>query len=104
MGSAMFMFMLFIFLGFLALLAINLYLLWSHEKVSRQLRDDHAKLRVLLQAMDSRLKGGAEPRSDDTLALETEQLLRLDFPKTVAPEQKVCDPALDLHFDENDSK
>ncbi|MBO4334285.1 MAG: hypothetical protein J5846_00420 [Desulfovibrio sp.] len=94
----MFMFMLFIFLGFLSLLAVNLYLLASHEKMSRKLLDEQARLRVLLQAMDSRLRAAEKPDGEKALALESEALLNLDFSpaaKTTSP----CDPALDLHLD-----
>ncbi|MCR5814479.1 MAG: hypothetical protein K6G15_08335 [Desulfovibrio sp.] len=98
----MFLFMLFIFLGFLSLLAVNLYLLVSFEKTSRKLLDEQAQLRLLLQAMEARLRTGEKPDGEKALALETEALLHLDFSQAKKA-AKPCDPALDLHLDDAQS-
>ena len=51
----MFSLMLFIFLCFLGMLAVQFYMLRSQERLNRALRDEHAQMRVLLRAMESRL-------------------------------------------------
>ncbi|WP_291438894.1 hypothetical protein [Desulfovibrio sp.] len=51
----MFSIMLFIFLCFFGILAVLVYMLRGQERLVTQLRDEHAQLRVLLRAMESRL-------------------------------------------------
>lgn len=51
----MFSIMLFIFLCFFGILAVLVYMLRGQEQLVTQLRDEHAQLRVLLRAMESRL-------------------------------------------------
>lgn len=51
----MFSLMLFIFLCFLGMLAVQFYMLRSQERLNRALRDEHAQMRVLLRAMEARL-------------------------------------------------
>lgn len=51
----MFSIMLFIFLCFFGILAVLVYMLRCQEKLVRQLREDHAQLRVMLRALESRL-------------------------------------------------
>lgn len=65
----MFSIMLFIFLCFFGILAVLVYMLRSQERLVRQLHEEHAQLRLLLRAVESRmdyLDGGqpAAPRSD----------------------------------------
>ena len=68
----MFSIMLFIFLCFLGMLAVLFYMLRSQERLCQVLRDEHAQMRVLLRAMESRLdaldgSAGSEPRPTETL-------------------------------------
>ncbi|MEG6594153.1 hypothetical protein V6C16_14470, partial [Desulfovibrio sp. 1188_IL3213] len=51
----MFSIMLFIFLCFFGILAVLVYMMRGQERLVKQLRDEHAQLRVLLRAMESRL-------------------------------------------------
>lgn len=51
----MFSLMLFIFLCFLGMLAVQFYMLRTQERLNRALRDEHAQMRVLLRAMEARL-------------------------------------------------
>ena len=51
----MFSIMLFIFLCFLGMLAVLFHMLRSQERLCQVLRDEHAQMRVLLRAMESRL-------------------------------------------------
>ena len=51
----MFPFMMFIFLCFLGVLATLYHILRTQEKNFHQLEEEHAQLRVLLRAMESRL-------------------------------------------------
>lgn len=51
----MFSIMLFIFLCFFGILAVLVYMLRTQERLVQQLRDEHAQVRVLLRAVESRL-------------------------------------------------
>ena len=108
----MFSIMLFIFLCFLGMLAVLFYMLRSQERLCQVLRDEHAQMRVLLRAMESRLdaldgSAGSEPRPTETLPAR-DPLLHLSFEDS-APSARTDrfgrednpapDPALDLHFD-----
>ncbi len=115
----MFSFMLFIFLCFFGILAALFYMLRSQEKLCQSLREEHAQLRVLLRALESRLdvlcdahgEGGAPSRAVDLssrAASAEDPLRRLSFDAPDAEAQPrrgrgasegVVDPALDLHFD-----
>ena len=59
----MFSIMLFIFLCFFGILAVLVYMLRTQERLVQQLRDEHAQVRVLLRAVESRLDylDGARP-------------------------------------------
>ena len=63
----MFSIMLFIFLCFFGILAVLVYMLRCQEKLVRQLREEHAQLRVMLRAMESRLDylDGSQPAAAD---------------------------------------
>lgn len=67
----MFSIMLFIFLCFFGILAVLVYMMRGQERLVKQLRDEHAQLRVLLRAMESRLDypdaRPAEAEPDDHL-------------------------------------
>ena len=68
----MFSIMLFIFLCFFGILAVLVYMLRSQERLVRQLHEEHAQLRLLLRAVESRmdyLDGGqpaAAPSNTDS--------------------------------------
>lgn len=99
----MFSIMLFIFLCFFGILAVLFHMLRSQERLSRILRDEHAQMRVLLRAMESRLDAmdGAEPQPTGSLPAH-DPLLRLSFEDPAAnnvASGPAVDPALDLHFD-----
>lgn len=51
----MFSIMLFIFLCFFGILAVLVYMLRSQERLVRQLHEEHAQLRLLLRAVESRM-------------------------------------------------
>ena len=94
----MFSLMLFIFLCFLGMLAVQFYMLRSH-----------AQMRVLLRAMEARLDalGCPAPKLAETAVQATpaaqDPLLHLSFDapaaKKAAPRTPVVDPGLDLHMD-----
>ncbi|WP_427821366.1 hypothetical protein [Desulfovibrio sp. SGI.169] len=101
--------MLFIFLCFLGMLAVLFHMLRSQERLCRILQDEHAQMRVLLRAMESRLDAlsgvdGPAPRPTGA-APAHDPLLRLSFEEPLQPgrpgkdEKPATDPALDLHFD-----
>jgi len=109
----MFSIMLFIFLCFFGILAVLYHMLRSQEKLCCSLREEHAQMRVLLRALESRLDGLEEaeaphaagrsaahltPRS---AAPSEDPLLHLSFDEPAAAPQSSAgiDPALDLHFD-----
>lgn len=97
----MFSIMLFIFLCFSGMLAVLFYMLRSQERLCRALRDEHAQLRVLLRALESRLdtldgSGAARPTQ---AAPAGDPLLRLSFEAPRREQTPATDPALDLHFD-----
>ncbi len=100
---AMFSIMLFIFLCFSGMLAVLYHLLRSQERLCRALRDEHAQLRVLLRAVESRLDrldGSTAPRPTPTQAAPADDpLLHLSFEAPRPVQTPVTDPALDLHFD-----
>lgn len=110
----MFSIMLFIFLCFFGILAVLYHMLRSQEKLCRSLREEHAQMRVLLRALESRLDGletadapHASVRSAAHLAPRPavppseDPLLRLSFDEPAAEQKSSSgiDPALDLHFD-----
>ena len=105
----MFSLMLFIFLCFLGMLAVQFYMLRSQERLNRALRDEHAQMRVLLRAMEARLEalGCPAPKLAETAVQATpaaqDPLLHLSFDapaaKKAAPRTPVVDPGLDLHMD-----
>ncbi len=102
----MFSIMLFIFLCFLGMLAVLFYMLRSQERLCRILRDEHAQMRVLLRATESRLdalSGVAGPALRPTGVVPAhDPLLHLSFEDPLQPgrdEKHATDPALDLHFD-----
>jgi len=102
----MFSLMLFIFLCFLGMLAVQFYMLRSQERLNRALRDEHAQMRVLLRAMEARLDalGCPAPKLAETAAQATpaaqDPLLHLSFDapaaKKAAPRTPVVDPGLAL--------
>lgn len=118
----MFPFMMFIFLCFLGVLATLYHILRTQEKNFHQLEEEHAQLRVLLRAMESRLDElEINVSAQDTACATAEgndnanrgavrlaprraqrpsddDLLHLDFDSPV-PQENAVDPALDLHFD-----
>lgn len=99
----MFSIMLFIFLCFFGILAVLFHMLRSQERLFRILRDEHAQMRVLLRAMESRLDAldGTEPQPTGSLPAH-DPLLRLSFEGPAANKADsgpAVDPALDLHFD-----
>ena len=99
-ASAMFSFMLFIFLGFLAIIIVCLYFIYSQEKLCHILRDEHAEMRLLLRSMESRLaafeRGNcAKAQTGD----DTDELLSLDFHDPDVSAKPRVNPDLDLHFD-----
>ncbi len=99
-------FMLFTFLGFLCVIALLLYFLYMQEKLFRTLRDEHAEMRLLLRAMEAKLRspegaqgaGRPEGADADTIAHDAEALLHLDF-STPLEAKKGADPGLDLHLE-----
>ena len=113
-------FMLFIFLCFFGILAVLFYMLRSQEKLCQSLRDEHAQLRVLLRALESRLDALCAARGEQASpahAVELsarpspaeDPLLRLSFDPPDQPsvghatrDGQGVDPALDLHFDPED--
>lgn len=100
----MFSLMLFIFLCFLGMLAVQFYMLRSQERLNRALRDEHAQMRVLLRAMEARLDALGCPAETAVQATPAAQdpLLHLSFDapaaKKAAPRTPVVDPGLDLHM------
>ena len=82
----MFSLMLFIFLCFLGMLAVQFYMLRSQERLNRALRDEHAQMRVLLRAMEARL---------DALGCPAPKLAETAVQATPAAQ----DPLLHLSFD-----
>lgn len=99
----MFSIMLFIFLCFLGMLAVLYHMLRSQERFCRALREEHAQLRVLLRAVESRLDhqdGSAAARPTPLQAAPaTDPLLHLSFEAPNQEQAPATDPALDLHFD-----
>lgn len=105
----MFSLMLFIFLCFLGMLAVQFYMLRSQERLNRALRDEHAQMRVLLRAMEARLDalGCPAPKLAEKAVQATpaaqDPLLHLSFDapaaKKATPRTPVVDPGLDLHMD-----
>ena len=95
----MFSFMLFIFLGFLGVLAVSFYLLFRLDRISRTLREEHAQMRLLLRSLEARLSSAeAIPEPSKPLQDETETILTLDFGRK-AQTKAPLDPTLDLHMD-----
>ena len=124
----MFSALLFIFFCFFGILAALFYLLKRQEQAWQLLRDEHAQLRVLLRALESRLeylaavtldpeqarrageRDGARPGAPSAPldgapagASGTDPLLRLSFEEPEDPEapgasQAGHDPALELRF------
>lgn len=106
----MFSLMLFIFLCFLGMLAVQFYMLRSQERLNRTLREEHAQLRVLLRAVEARLDAlgcPAAPTMAETAVQATpaaqDPLLHLSFEapaaRQAAPRTPAVDPGLDLHMD-----
>ena len=110
----MFSIMLFIFLCFFGILAVLYHMLRSQEKLCCSLREEHAQMRVLLRALESRLDGleaaeapyapgksAAHLTPRPAAAPAEDPLLRLSFDEPAAAPQSPAgiDPALDLHFD-----
>lgn len=99
----MFSIMLFIFLCFSGMLAVLFHMLRSQERLCRALREEHAQLRVLLRAVESRLDtldGSAAARPTPTQAAPAgDPLLHLSFEAPRREQTPATDPALDLHFD-----
>ncbi|WP_297669851.1 hypothetical protein [uncultured Desulfovibrio sp.] len=114
----MFPFMLFMFFCFLGVLVMLYHMLRTQEKSFRLLQEEHAQMRVLLRAMESRLdvldedaeaagvrdgaakaatrlapRPAARPADDDLLRLS------FDAPGPQGDAPAAVDPALDLHFD-----
>ena len=89
----MFSLMLFIFLCFLGMLAVQFYMLRSQERLNRALRDEHAQMRVLLRAMEARLDalGCPAPKLAETAVQATpaaqDPLMRLR-PKRPRPARR----------------
>lgn len=85
----MFSLMLFMFLFLLAFLAMYYYLLKKIDNNYRQLSEEHAQLRVLLRALESRMD--KLPGQDEASG---------EFPKPVAEEDPAArDPLLHLSFE-----
>lgn len=108
----MFSLMLFIFLCFLGMLAVQFYMLRSQERLNRALREEHAQVRVLLRAVEARLDAlgcPAAPKVAETVVQATpasqDPLLHLSFDAPAAPQAAprapAVDPGLDLHMDTN---
>lgn len=76
----MFSFMIFIFLGFLAIVMACLYLLYSQEKFFHLLKDEHAELRLLLRSMEARL-AEFEQQQGWAKSAKQDELLHLSFPE-----------------------
>ena len=94
-------FMIFMFLGFLCLVFVLLYLLYMQEKIARNLRDEHAEMRLLLRVLEEKLKNLEKQhgKKDDSVRESAENLLTLEFPTLTNVNEKNIDPDLDLHLD-----
>lgn len=124
----MFSALLFIFFCFFGLLAAIFHLLRRQDQAVRLLRDEHAQIRVLLRAVESRLDYLATAVLDPAQAASAEErdatragrgatppeapgldpLLRLSFEQPGASpqtdgRQAGGDPALELHFEPGDT-
>ncbi|MBO4301214.1 MAG: hypothetical protein J5861_06385 [Desulfovibrio sp.] len=119
----MFSYMLFLFFGFLGILAMLWHIFRSQDRAFRLLQEEHARIRVLLRALESRLDAVELPETASTSTADEvdttvskasrsatrlvprpssnpseDDLLRLSFDPP-ATEKPAVDPALDLHFD-----
>lgn len=86
----MFSALLFMFFCFFGILAALFYLLKRQEEAQQLLRDEHAQLRVLLRALESRLEYLAAVTLDPEQARRTEAHL----PKETTPGNAVPHPHL----------
>lgn len=99
----MFSIMLFMFLFFIGFMAMFYYLLKKQEQNCRLLRDEHAQLRVLLRAVESRLDNVDRIQ---TLRAARDGLLDADAPENSGMEKEADDdaaghdPLLHLSFEE----
>lgn len=108
----MFFAMLFMFCFFIGSMAMFLYLLWRLDGIAHILSDEHAQMRVLLRAMESRLdkishvekisailQGQTEDAQEANAKSAHDSLLHLSFEKPQDIKAPV-DPGLDLNMDE----
>lgn len=110
----MFPFMLFIFFCFFGVLLILYHMLRMQERHFRLLQEEHAQMRVLIRAMESRLDALQTESPNEKNADTTEgsirrhiihpvqrptddSLLHLSF--EAPPEAQKKDSALDIHFE-----
>ena len=119
----MFVLMLFMFFFFVGFAAMFYYLLRRLDLQARFLSDEHAQMRVLLRALESRMDkmstqpGGRpafaeqpSPRDEFGVSVEDldprggmaghDSLLHLSFEEPQNPELALRDPALELKLDE----
>lgn len=78
-------FMVFMFLGFLCIVAVLVYLLYTQEKICRTLQNEHAEIRLLLRALQTSQQGGE--RGGDQISDSADSLLKLDFSKHSDPQE-----------------
>ncbi len=96
----MFSFMLFFFLGFVAVLAMSFYLLYSQERLGRALREENAKMLDALRVMGARLDaaGIARHAGDMPSPHDPVESLSLEAPSRPGEAGVPHDPALELRF------
>lgn len=108
----MFALMLFMFFYFLGSIAMFIYLIKKIDSNARQLSEEHAQLRVLLRAMESRMEKPDTPENaqstgdDKNASSETREdlasghdpLLHLSFERPPTPEQDFS-TGLNINFD-----
>lgn len=111
----MFFAMVFMFFFFLGSLALFLYLCKKLDTIAHSLSDEHAQMRVLLRAMESRLdkishmekvsailqsqmEGNAEDQEKEDDKAGHDSLLHLSFERP-QPLEGPVDPGLDLNME-----
>lgn len=96
----MFLLMLFMFFFFLGFVAMFIYILKRLDAQSRALSDEHAQLRVLLRAMESRLDKMAQMEKINSLFQGQMDADGTDMGNTHPDESAGHDPLLHLSFDQ----
>lgn len=108
LGVGMFLSMLFMFFFFLGSLVMFLYLFRKIDNIAHALSDEHAQIRVLLRAMESRMDKMSHMEKISSILQEQmdgqedraghDSLLHLSFEKPAQLNAPV-DPGLDLNIE-----